>query len=723
MPLKIDDNEILEDLRRVYQEHGVFSQKQYIKYGKYGKNTLVYKFGSFSKALHLAGIPQKERGGWTKYTNEELLEEIKRYVQEFGEVPRLEEISECKGYPSSMSYRNLFPGKTWSEILKFAGFKSRQKTTSKAISRVKIIEDIKNTARILNKNSLSVEDYQLYGHYSVGPLIRIFGSVLNAFSEAGLDKYKRIFIQFISKEELISDIKLVAKNINKSAMSWSLYTNNGGKFSLTTVRKHFKNSRELIKSAGLEIEIRRKFFSKEEIIQDIQWVAQLLNKKHISFSEYKKLGKFNQANIINKFDSVRDAFIKAGVLRIKSVNKVKEVISKNDIIIDMIETAKKLNHSLYLGRNEYEKYGKFSIKQIKKYFDNWEIARNIAKLNAIPLKKKYSKEQLLIYLKKFYCEFNFVPTKRDIEQTKNYPSDKVYYATFPNKSWAAILELAGLKSENQIKGLDGHFYDSVAEMKIANLLYSNFIKYEPHKKICANRNWKCDFYLPETNSWIEFDGLENRRLKPEKYQEKIKYYKDNSMNLIELKDGENLIEKANLFLFGNIIIDQVTYNDANNFLKRTHYLRKAPSNSKHFGAYINGILVGVVSVGNSANPMEKNLCITRIAWLDRVRYDRNFGSRFIAAVLKQIKLSGYRGKIVSWSDPRYHSGTLYKACNFKQITPKKNRQDYVYIDKDGNEFHKSYCRVRAGESESEYAKKLGLTKIKVQAKIKWVYEL
>ncbi len=55
-------------------------------------------------------------------------------------------------------------------------------------------------------------------------------------------------------------------------------------------------------------------------------------------------------------------------------------------------------------------------------------------------------------------------------------------------------------------GLDGEIYDSISETEVADWLLVNDIEYEPHKKIPKSRSIS-DFYLPDYDLWVEYDGL------------------------------------------------------------------------------------------------------------------------------------------------------------------------------------------------------------------------
>lgn len=56
-------------------------------------------------------------------------------------------------------------------------------------------------------------------------------------------------------------------------------------------------------------------------------------------------------------------------------------------------------------------------------------------------------------------------------------------------------------------GLDGELYDSQSEVKVADWLLTHDIEYEPHKHLPKPSRSICDFYLPEYDLWVEYDGL------------------------------------------------------------------------------------------------------------------------------------------------------------------------------------------------------------------------
>lgn len=86
-------------------------------------------------------------------------------------------------------------------------------------------------------------------------------------------------------------------------------------------------------------------------------------------------------------------------------------------------------------------------------------------------------------------------------------------------------------------GLDGEIYDSMSEAKVANWLLVNGIEYEPHKRLPAPSRSICDFYLPEFDLWVEYDGLMKVRADNKLVRKKAFYNKCGLKFLIITRDN------------------------------------------------------------------------------------------------------------------------------------------------------------------------------------------
>jgi len=80
-------------------------------------------------------------------------------------------------------------------------------------------------------------------------------------------------------------------------------------------------------------------------------------------------------------------------------------------------------------------------------------------------------------------------------------------------------------------GLDGEIYDSISETKIADWFFVNGIEYEPHKHLPKPSRSICDFFLPDFDLWVEYDGLMEVRAN-DKLERKKDFYLKNNMNFI-----------------------------------------------------------------------------------------------------------------------------------------------------------------------------------------------
>jgi len=98
--------------------------------------------------------------------------------------------------------------------------------------------------------------------------------------------------------------------------------------------------------------------------------------------------------------------------------------------------------------------------------------------------------------------------------------------------------------------------DSIQESKIADWLYLNSIKFEAHKKLPKPSTQKCDFFLPEYNLWLEWDGVrEVRALSSDhadtRQQKKYNFYEKHNMKYLVLKRDNNWEDKLYEAIFSS----------------------------------------------------------------------------------------------------------------------------------------------------------------------------
>lgn len=118
--------------------------------------------------------------------------------------------------------------------------------------------------------------------------------------------------------------------------------------------------------------------------------------------------------------------------------------------------------------------------------------------------------------------------------------------------WRLLLR-HGIETRNNnmysknIKSDDGHIVRSYTEKEICNFLHHHNILHIYEKPI-ADTNFKCDFYIPQLNLWIEYWGMNSIDEYYEKTRHKLKIYQELGLNLMSIYPKDDLREKLNLIL-------------------------------------------------------------------------------------------------------------------------------------------------------------------------------
>ena len=94
---------------------------------------------------------------------------------------------------------------------------------------------------------------------------------------------------------------------------------------------------------------------------------------------------------------------------------------------------------------------------------------------------------------------------------------------------------------------DGHVVKSGQELYIDNWLFYNKIIHIYEKSIGYGK-YKCDFFIPEINTYIEYFGMINYKKYASKIQKKINIYRKMELNLIKIFPKDNIEDKLNIIL-------------------------------------------------------------------------------------------------------------------------------------------------------------------------------
>ncbi len=167
-----------------------------------------------------------------------------------------------------------------------------------------LLDDLKRITQILGKNSITSREYDKQGgRFHSSTISNRFKGWNNAVEKAGLPVTK---FANISEEELLDDLKRIAKEINKETIASREYDNNGGKFHSTTFSNRFKGCNNALKKAGLVVENFTNI-SDGELFENIEEVWVKLGKQPGGRDMVRPLSKYTAAPYSNRFGSWRKA--------------------------------------------------------------------------------------------------------------------------------------------------------------------------------------------------------------------------------------------------------------------------------------------------------------------------------------------------------------------------------------------------------------------------------
>ena len=105
----------------------------------------------------------------------------------------------------------------------------------------------------------------------------------------------------VSDEELLADIVRVANELQKKTISMNEYKTNGGKYHSTTIQKRFGGWVNALQRCSLLSGQKYRDVTKNDLAEDLQFVAEKLNKNSFSSCEYEYVGKYPRDLFFRRF--------------------------------------------------------------------------------------------------------------------------------------------------------------------------------------------------------------------------------------------------------------------------------------------------------------------------------------------------------------------------------------------------------------------------------------
>lgn len=522
-----------------------------------------------------------------KYTDEFLLSELKRYFEEFGEVPTAKKLNKNSNYPGANTYRKRFG--SIKESLNLIGLKSNKENILIIHSNVKCDYE----------NGMSLDDIVLKYNFSKSHVYTILNN-LNATRKTAnwteeeynflINNYKEMSDNEISKAlgtKTISQIK--SKRNNEKLEKRSLiidqkYENikndylNGMSLKDIALKYNYNNETAIFPILNkLNLPKKNKRWTKEQL--------KILQEKYpyeewdILVNLLKPFTKDEITHKASKLNIHRENFYwteeEINILK-DNYNKIPphklSILFPNRTYDSIVSKACKLKLSDYRWNEEEinllkEKYAYMDNKDLIKLFPGRKIHQLMDMAYKFNIHKDYSSDyfkqkhednkiELLNKLKEFANELGRTPLGQEITDNQDMPGIVTYIRYFGGYREACIE--AGLepnpnaifgKTQQILLSKNNDICLSIAEVLITDYFIDNNVNYIKEflyrDLIDDNRcGLKRMDWLINNSIIVEFFGMPEKDFYKVKMEEKIKICNDNEVILIDLypEDLRNSLE-------------------------------------------------------------------------------------------------------------------------------------------------------------------------------------
>lgn len=325
---RITDEELLNELKRIFNVCGFISKENINKYGKYKDFNYYRRFGSTNNAVILAGIDinknkinkhnNTKNKFNKKYTREQLIYFMEDYINKYG-IPTTREFDKKEGYPTLYVYRQEFG--SFQRALEECGIildKHKIKLCNrKEYTKEELLEHFKHqhekyfkeTGEYLNDDIIDKLDMPSSSCY-----YKHFKTLDNTYLQIGLDRKK--FYNDKLEDDMKNKYIEIREIIGRTPTSRDLDNfsrKNNNYYGITTYLSHFGSIQELNLLMGDKPSNYSKVMTDEEMLNGLKRLNEELGivptQKEVeicnycgSISDYRK-----------RFGSFVEAIIKAGM--------------------------------------------------------------------------------------------------------------------------------------------------------------------------------------------------------------------------------------------------------------------------------------------------------------------------------------------------------------------------------------------------------------------------
>jgi hypothetical protein len=421
----ISDEELLTDIRCVAEVvDGTPGVTDYNEMGKHSYDTVRRRFGGWEDAIAEAGLDAETTPGNQEYSDEELLDDVRRVAEEVDATPTETQYKQ-HGSHSPTTFRRRIGA--WDEVIDAAGLPPREQTPDEAF-----LSDLQNVAETLG-HPPSIAEQNEQGSFTAWEIRGRFGTWTGALEEAGLPSDGIHYVE-ASDEELVEDIRRVGQEIGETPTTTDYLER--GHWSPAAVASHFGSWAAGLEAAGydpLRDEAGR--ISKDTLADDLERVADEVGGVP-AHGEYQEHGEHAVSTFQLRFGSWADALVETGVAPEDYSPRGAET---EQLLDDLRRVARELGRSP--TTTEYADRGNWTPPTLYIRFGSWDDTLSAAGLG--PTGYKPPREDLLSDIRRVCDEVGHPPSRDEYREHGEYPYQAV--ATRFG-SWDGALLDAGLRS-------------------------------------------------------------------------------------------------------------------------------------------------------------------------------------------------------------------------------------------------------------------------------------
>lgn len=331
---RYSEDELLDALRRVAEQLGRTPKVEDLR-GKKGlphSATYRLRFGSWKKALSRAGL-HGEGNESVGYNDDELLTHLKRAATILGRAPKADELHTVEGFPNALTYQNRFG--SWNNALGQAGLGRRGRKPRYTDDG--LLDILRRVANDLGRTPTTTELGERDDSPSPATFINRFGSWKEALGRAALQPGKRGRRRY-TDDDLLKLLKEAAERLGRAPKS-SEAAGIKGLPSPLTYQKRFGSWKESLHKAGLT-STRKARYSDDELLAALHRVAERLGRTP-RIEDMVGMKEFpHPATYRLRFGSWRSALKKAGLQRSR-----KDLPTDDEFIKGLVRLAKDLGRT------------------------------------------------------------------------------------------------------------------------------------------------------------------------------------------------------------------------------------------------------------------------------------------------------------------------------------------------------------------------------------------